>query len=69
MRRPCLFKERDVKRAARAILTTGLPIERVEIDKNGKIVVVTAKVANQASRPSNDLDDELVEFEARLDQS
>jgi hypothetical protein len=64
MRRPCLFKERDVRRAARAVLATGLNIERVEIDKNGKIVVVTGKAVGQALSPSNDLDKELAEFEA-----
>ena len=40
MRGPCLFKERDVKRAARAVLAMGLQISRVEINKHGTIVVV-----------------------------
>jgi hypothetical protein len=40
MRRPCLFKERDVKRAARAVLAMGLNIARIEIDQDGRIVVV-----------------------------
>ena len=40
MRGPCLFKERDVKRAARAVLAMGLHIRRVEINKHGTIVVV-----------------------------
>ena len=43
MRRPCLFKERDVRRAARAVLATGLNIGRVEIDRNGTIVVIPGK--------------------------
>ena len=43
MRRPCLFKERDVKRAGRAVLAMGLQIGRVEIDKNGTIIVVPAE--------------------------
>jgi hypothetical protein len=48
MRRPCLFKERDVTRAAKAVLAAGLEIARVEIDKNGAIVVVPSKPAETA---------------------
>ena len=40
MRRPCLFKERDVTRAAKAIRAAGLDIARVEIAKDGAIIVV-----------------------------
>jgi hypothetical protein len=43
MRRPCLFKERDVTRAAKAIRAAGLDIERVEITKDGTIVVIPGK--------------------------
>jgi hypothetical protein len=43
MRRPCLFKERDVTRAAKAVLAAGLEIARVEIAKDGAIVVVPGK--------------------------
>jgi hypothetical protein len=59
MRRPCLFKERDVKRAARAVLATGLHIGRVEIDKNGTIVVVPGEPAEmpERNRDRNEWDD------------
>jgi hypothetical protein len=43
MRRPSLFKERDVTRAAKAILAAGLNIDRVEINKEGVIVVIPVK--------------------------
>lgn len=39
-RRPGLFKERDVRRAAKAVMSVGLGIDRVEITKEGVIVVV-----------------------------
>jgi hypothetical protein len=37
------FKQRDVTKAIKATVKAGVPVERVEIDKNGKIVIVTAK--------------------------
>jgi hypothetical protein len=42
-RRPCTFKQRDVTRAVKAIVAAGVQIERVEVSKDGKIVIVTAK--------------------------
>lgn len=62
MRRPCLFKERDVTRAAKAVLAAGLEIARLEIAKDGAIVVVPGKPEGQAAAPSDDLDRELEEF-------
>ena len=59
MRRPCPFKERDVKRAGRAVLAMGLQIGRVEIDKNGSIIVVPAETKKTADEASgrNEWDD------------
>jgi hypothetical protein len=37
------FRQSDVTKALRATVKAGIAVERVEIDKNGKIVVVTAK--------------------------
>jgi hypothetical protein len=51
MRRPCLFKERDVTRAAKAVLAAGLEIARVEIGKDGAIVVVPGKPKGAESEP------------------
>jgi hypothetical protein len=42
-RRPCTFKQRDVTKAVKAIVAAGVQIERVEVSKDGKIVIVTAK--------------------------
>ena len=57
MRRPCLFKERDVTRAAKAVRAAGLEIARVEIAKNGAIIVVPGKA--DAGTPANPWDEVL----------
>lgn len=40
MRRPPTFRRRDVVTALGAVLSTGEKVARVEIDREGKIVVV-----------------------------
>ena len=42
-RGPCTFKQLDVTRALRAAAAAGMKVERYEIDRDGKIVVVTGK--------------------------
>jgi len=37
------FKQRDVTKALKAAVKAGIAIERFEIDKDGKIIIVTAK--------------------------
>ena len=37
------FKQRDVTKALKAAVKAGIAIERFEIDKDGKIVIVTSK--------------------------
>ena len=59
-RAPCTFRQRDLRLAVETARAAGLEIGRVEIDRDGKIVVVTSRP------PVNDeLDRELAEFEAR----
>jgi hypothetical protein len=62
MRRPCLFKERDVTRAAKAVLAAGLNIARVEIAKDGAIIVVPGKperVPDEGGEERNEWNDAL----------
>jgi hypothetical protein len=42
-RRCCTFRETDVKRAVRAVRAAGLGVARVEIEKDGRIILVTGK--------------------------
>jgi hypothetical protein len=62
MRRPSLFKERDVTRATKAVRAAGLDIARVEIAKDGVIIVVPGKqerVAGESNEERNEWDDVL----------
>jgi len=40
MTAPARFREADIKRAASGVLRAGIPIQRIEIDHNGKIVII-----------------------------
>jgi len=57
----CKFKQCDVTRAVKAVAKAGVPITRIEISPDGKIVIATGADTVQ----SDDLDRELAEFEAR----
>jgi hypothetical protein len=58
------FTQSDVIRALKAAIKAGISVDRLEISKDGKIVVV-ASSAMSAAIPQDDLDRELSEFEAR----
>jgi DNA-binding MarR family transcriptional regulator len=42
------FKQSDVTRALKATVKAGIPVGRVEIDKDGRIVIVTARPEDAA---------------------
>lgn len=53
------FKQSDVTKALKATVKAGIAIGRVEIDKDGKIVIVTARpedVANGETPEKNEWD-------------
>jgi hypothetical protein len=41
-RGPHTFRQGDVTRAVKAVIAAGVDVQRVEVDKAGKIIVVTA---------------------------
>jgi hypothetical protein len=63
-RGPCNFRKRDLRAAIEAMVAAGVE-GRVEIDTFGKIVVVVGKAPEPIV---DDLDRELIEFEARNGQ-
>jgi hypothetical protein len=60
MRRPLKFKKTDVTRATKAVMAAGMEIARIEINKEGVIVVVPGKPAEarDADGERNEWDDE-----------
>jgi hypothetical protein len=57
-RGPWTFKQRDVTKAVKAIVAAGVQVERVEIDKAGKIIIVTtAKPMESAGSARNEWDE------------
>jgi hypothetical protein len=41
-RAPSTFRQQDVTRAVKAVAAAGVHIARIEIDKSGKIAIITA---------------------------
>jgi hypothetical protein len=48
-RPPATFRQQDVTRAVKAVTAAGVHIARVEIDKTGKIVIITADPTDRLS--------------------
>lgn len=56
-RGPLTFKQQDVTRAVRAVVAAGVEVARVEVGKDGKIVVVAGRPvceSGAADLPVND---------------
>jgi hypothetical protein len=51
MARPCTFKQHDVTRALRAADAAGRKVHRVEIDRDGKIVLVMVEPPDPEAKP------------------
>jgi hypothetical protein len=63
------FRQQDVIKALKAVTAAGVDIARIEIDKAGKIVIVTTNESQGGPTVQDDLDRELAAFEARHGQS
>jgi hypothetical protein len=50
-RRPCVFKQTDLTRALKGARAAGMEIARIEIEKDGRIVVVPGEIAVITGKP------------------
>ena len=55
-RPPSTFRQQDVTRAVKAVTAAGVTIARVEIDKAGKITIITASEQGSNYREANEWD-------------
>ncbi len=55
-RAPATFRQQDVTRAFRAAQAAGVKVARVEIDRDGKIVIVLADDLEHERREENSWD-------------
>jgi hypothetical protein len=55
-RGPLKFRQTDVTRAVKGALSAGLTVQRVEVDKTGKIVVVIAGNEQESAEEPNPWD-------------
>jgi hypothetical protein len=62
-RAPSTFRQQDVTRAVKAVTAAGVHIARIEIGRDGTIVLVTRQPGT-SPQDDLDLDQELAEFEA-----
>jgi hypothetical protein len=51
-----VFRQRDVTRAVKGVEASGHKVARVEIDRAGKIIVILAQGANDATQRANPWD-------------
>ena len=55
-RAPSTFRQQDVTRAVKAVTAAGVAIARVEIDKAGKITIITSSEERSSDREANEWD-------------
>jgi hypothetical protein len=51
------FKERDLARALRAAQKSGVPMQRIEIDREGRIVMIPDRPCAPATPDRNEYDE------------
>ena len=64
-RGPCTFRQEDLTRALKAAVKAGIEVARFEIDKAGKIVVVTGKAKEERGTEAANAWDEVLSEDAR----
>jgi hypothetical protein len=49
-RSPCTFRQQDVTRALKAVVAAGMVVAQIEIDKDGKIVIVAGEPVGETPK-------------------
>jgi hypothetical protein len=52
-RRPSSFRQRDVAAAVKGAIAAGCTVARIEVDKEGRIVVIVSGKEQSPERPAN----------------
>jgi hypothetical protein len=55
-RTPATFKQRDVKAAIKAAVDAGVSVARIEVDREGRIIIIAGKPSEQSVTAVNALD-------------
>ena len=55
-RTPAAFKQRDVKAAIKAAVDAGVSVARIEVDREGRIIIIAGKPGEQSLTEANALD-------------
>ncbi|MFZ2080147.1 MAG: hypothetical protein WAV38_26570 [Xanthobacteraceae bacterium] len=63
-RRPASVTQAAVKRTVKAVLDAGVEVARVEVGKDGKIVVIAGKPGEHIDVGANDLDAWMAQYAA-----
>jgi hypothetical protein len=56
-RGPCPFNQSDVTKAVKGVVAAGLQVARVEIAKDGKIIVVPGEPSKTQATAANEWDE------------
>jgi hypothetical protein len=56
-RGPQTFRQRDMTKAVKAVVAAGFDVLRVEVDKSGRIIVVTARSGENPVSDRNEWDE------------
>jgi hypothetical protein len=54
--RPAIVTQTEIKRTVKAVLDAGVEIARVEVDKDGRIIVIAGRPGEHTGVEANDLD-------------
>jgi hypothetical protein len=57
-RGPQTFRQRDMTRAVRAVAAAGMSVAKVEVDKDGRIIVVVGEADKTKPDKHNEWDDD-----------